>query len=1113
MRVLVWRQFDNRTIDILVLQIQIDRDFSRNLLHDFSLFEWIKEVIGLSPFTALKCTFMHIKIFPFAEGRINVNILQTFLAKLVFSLFLAAYAFGSVAQSLTEPADLPCNESIDSTAISASKEIDQLNLENKYIESESAKARGEFEHSFKVLLAAYCNAQTNTLPPKALIELSARTAESALDINLVKIAEDILANTNRNFIASTGPMGREDLALGLANARLLSFQDKNSEALKIRQDLQQNVEGVFGDKSDSAIENRIRIVNLQLELGQTEKALEEAKIIHDMTSIADDKSLNLKFLSINAYASALTLSGRESESLIALERFRATFLNGSNSQDLRSLEINESISETLTRLGKYEEALVIESQVFLNRIARNSNVDQDALRTVWHIGSLYLETGRTEAARAISSYLQRTIEIRKSTIPGSFQLYVASLAANIDSLGNDSARTLEKRRKVYEQALEIYGPNAVDTQVELANLGVALRRDGKINSGCETIAKVAATIANDRPEDTWSLEFARLEGAICAASQLSPSPNDPLFLAMRNSITVIGEHNDPTSKDYLNALGLYANAVLKFGDRGEAKNLLEEFVSRVEISRVAQAEGSVTRLSSFSDWVSGSSRGENPIASYRQLALMHAQDAELESALRVSELARDRALGDRYLEQDWRRRWLPDAERRQLEAVLDRIQGLDEEISLGTDIVEQIRKESLRTLAVAERGRIERDIRARLHVPEIAVRPPTLDTLREHLKADTALVSVLHSGDDWWALVIRRDAPARFVPFADRDLGINAAAWLARVRGDPVRAWVMPDGRLIVQDARPQGAAGSYLSLDELGQRLSRALVLPLAQAAGDARQLVFVGDDELVGLPLAALPLGTGLVVDRYDISYAPSLASYDRWQGPHPRSLHRQDLLAIGGIDYSSAPAGPGPVGTALRFAAEHPLPYAQQEVLGIARLFAGGRARVLGGDQATKAGLQQLSRTQSLAQYRYVHFATHAWARGEQPGASAIALGGTAQEPAVQWVLTAAELAGLQMGSELLTLSACDTGVGRYAHGQGLLGLAYASLAAGNRSALLSLWAIADDTTARFMEHLYQRLGRGMGPVAALAATQREFLHSADPRLADPLVWAPFVIYGGH
>jgi CHAT domain-containing protein len=542
--------------------------------------------------------------------------------------------------------------------------------------------------------------------------------------------------------------------------------------------------------------------------------------------------------------------------------------------------------------------------------------------------------------------------------------------------------------------------------------------------------------------------------------------------------------------------------------------MLEEYVSLSERARRRVGEASISRLAGFSSWIFESSPDVSPISCYRELALLHAQDAELERALRISELARDRTLGDQFAEDQWLRDAVPQSARRQLEPLQERIQDLDERLAVVSDLMERVRLESERTVTVAQRGRLERELRERLHLGEPESVPPTLDALREHLDGRTALVSVTHSGEAWWALVIRRDEPARFVPFADPDLGRNAAAWVRRLRGEPVRAWPLADGRLALDDLRPAGAQGGFLSTEQLARRLGHALLEPLAAAAGNARHLVFVGDDELVGVPLQALPLGGRLAVDRYDISYAPSLTTYARWQG-RPAGGRRRDLLAIGAIDYPrrTGLSGTDTVALGLEFAADHPLPRTRDEIASIAAQFPAARRRLMVGAGASKSDLRAASRSGELAHYRYVHLATHAWVDPDRPEASAVVLASDGSELPLQVVLTAAELAGLRMRADLIVLSACDTGAGHFEHGRGLLGLAYAALAAGNRAAVLSLWPIADDSTVPFMTHFYARLARGNDPVAALAATQREFRDSPDPRLADPAVWAPFLIYGGY
>ena len=872
---------------------------------------------------------------------------------------------------------------------------------------------------------------------------------------------------------------------------------------------------VFGSGADESITNRIRICNLKLRLGKVNEALSDLLSLKGELSNLHDLGWQPKMLADRALASALSVVGREADALDLMRAMRNELVPAFGEDDTRVIGADQSISEILTRLDRTEEALEIASHVFRWRYGNVGIDDTQTLRSLWQLAYLYIDNARFDTARVILNFLLRKITSNPDHFSREFYLEALSLDANLDSTQGDLLSARAKWQAAYSGTLKIYGAESVDAQIAAANLADAFRKTGEVAAGCKLLEETQSSILATRPKDVWALEFARIAYQSCLLDEDSPADADKILRSLQASWNVISAHDDPTSRDALSALGSYANAAVRLGHHTAAKRLLSQFVGLVEAARRTASYGSITRMAAFSSWILASANAANPIAGYRQLALMHAQDVELERALRVSELARDRTLRDRFAEQDWRRTRLPEDARRRLDELLDRIQDLDERIAVEPEIVERIRLESERTLAVAERGRLERELREQLHIGEPASDPPTLDELRAHLAADTALVSVLHSGDAWWALVISRDDPARFVEFHDPDLGRNATAWVRRLRGDPVRAWPLAGNRLALDDARPDGAIGPYLTPEQLAQRLSHVLLSPLARAVGKARHLVFVGDDELVGIPLQALPFESGLALDRFELSYAPSLTTYARWQGPARPKAHSRDLLAIGAIDHPrlAPPATDDPIVVGVQYAAEHPLPFAREEIDAIAAQFPAHRANAWTGSQANKASLRRASRAGDLLRYRYVHFATHAWAQPDQPESSAIVLAGGNGDLPTQRALTAAELAGLHMGSELIVLSACDTGVGHFEHGRGLLGLAYAGLAAGNRAALLSLWPIADDTTALFMKRLYAKLRRGINPVTALAATQREFRRSGDSRLSDPLVWAPFVLYGGY
>lgn len=111
-----------------------------------------------------------------------------------------------------------------------------------------------------------------------------------------------------------------------------------------------------------------------------------------------------------------------------------------------------------------------------------------------------------------------------------------------------------------------------------------------------------------------------------------------------------------------------------------------------------------------------------------------------------------------------------------------------------------------------------------------------------------------------------------------------------------------------------------------------------------------------------------------------------------------------------------------------------------------------------------------------------------------------------------LTALEVAKLDwQGTEMVVISACESGKGDIQAGDGVYGLKRAIAVAGARSSLLSLWKVDDAATAAFMQSFYQRLKAGEGRADALAATQKEFRNHPIAGWRHPYVWAAFQLSG--
>jgi CHAT domain-containing protein len=105
---------------------------------------------------------------------------------------------------------------------------------------------------------------------------------------------------------------------------------------------------------------------------------------------------------------------------------------------------------------------------------------------------------------------------------------------------------------------------------------------------------------------------------------------------------------------------------------------------------------------------------------------------------------------------------------------------------------------------------------------------------------------------------------------------------------------------------------------------------------------------------------------------------------------------------------------------------------------------------------------------------------------------------------------EVFNLKLSADVVTLSACQTGLGKEIRGEGLVGLTRGFMYAGAPRVVVSLWSVSDEGTAELMARFYeQMLKEGKRPAAALQAAQIDMLK--DPKFASPFYWAAFTLQG--
>jgi CHAT domain-containing protein len=255
-------------------------------------------------------------------------------------------------------------------------------------------------------------------------------------------------------------------------------------------------------------------------------------------------------------------------------------------------------------------------------------------------------------------------------------------------------------------------------------------------------------------------------------------------------------------------------------------------------------------------------------------------------------------------------------------------------------------------------------------------------------------------------------------------------------------------------------------------------LLLGPLEAELQVEKVVMVPYGVLHGLPLHALYSGTHYALDRWEFVYAPSAAVW-----------------------YAGANRGVQPGNDALRDAMSHALimgipdqgiEHVQDEVEQLAGHLP--NATVFCDTEATVGAFME-----HASASRLIHLATHALFRDDNPLFSGLQFSDG-------WLL-ARDLYEQNLNCELVTLSACRTGVSSVEAGDELFGLMRGFLSAGVRSLAVSMWPTDDAATAELMSLFYTNMAQGVSKSAALRTAQRQLRN----RWPHPYHWAAFALVG--
>jgi len=501
------------------------------------------------------------------------------------------------------------------------------------------------------------------------------------------------------------------------------------------------------------------------------------------------------------------------------------------------------------------------------------------------------------------------------------------------------------------------------------------------------------------------------------------------------------------------------------GREEEAQRLLEAAVEEIERQR-----GTVTQDAQRASFL------HDKTAAYEELLHLYlARKGEEGSrlAFTVAEKAKSRALLDLLVgvERETAAPLDPKMARRirelqaDLNATYDQLFGF-----AGEKAAREWPGQDLRERAVQLESRLSR---LRLQVPssDPFTDPDLLANAWEQLPSDLTLLAYHVSKDEIMAFVsfgkdiriVRRLGPVSVV-----------AKLLQRLRTHMNRFRAGPEfarrHMTLLERSTREVLASLYAVLVAPVKGLLGEMGTRASYRGGAPVRLVIVPHGLLHQIPFHALFDGEGYMLERFEISYAPSALAYSLCQKKTPRGSGKSLVMSI----------------------ADPIIPAVEREARAVSRHLPS--VEVLSDERATTDALRSAS-----SGCRILHLACHGLFRADNPMFSSLKLHDG-------W-LTAADVMQLDLTGALVTLSACESGRNEVIIGDEPIGLMRAFLGSGASSLVVSLWLVQDEATASLMEKYYERLRGDVRPVEALRAAQL----AVKDEYSHPYYWAPFILVG--
>jgi CHAT domain-containing protein/Tfp pilus assembly protein PilF len=727
-----------------------------------------------------------------------------------------------------------------------------------------------------------------------------------------------------------------------------------------------------------------------------------------------------------------------------------------------------------------------------------------------NLASVVQKQGGMEEAEAL---YEEALEIFRSTLPAG-HTYIGIVLNNLASVAGAEG-DYAVAESLHTESLSIFRSNFGDKHENVATLLNNLAKD-KIErgdfAGAETCLRDALEI--------YEQQFGRNHPSVAdsrgnlGALMIRQGRYAEAEAELGEALKVHDRLLMDSSPNAVTAMSLLGSVQMQSGDIDEAIGTLETACKRFEVARRRVSVGGLKRASFTAS--------ESP---YRRLAVAYMERGDGAPAWESIENDNGRGLLD-LLANGSARRLTQDEmnEEQRLDKELGRLEEAYRVLSNDSTEAEAARADSIRTALLETQShwsQYENDLARKYPIAE--GRSYSLERIQSVLGENSALIGWLDAEDSHFAYVVRHEGPVIWTKLPTLQIDSLVDTYLEAVTS----------GRTSSERRR------------RLGVEIYNARIAPLEEHLAGVGRMVVVPSGAMLGVPVEALPADDGrYVVDKWEISYTPS-ATILAWLVNEPHAKGDPSLLVLGdppfngeqaiamaanaGVsgraDEGSRSSWRGATEDRNATAALRPLGGSRKEARDIASLF--GTSETLLGEDASEANLVARAARDELSAFRYIHFATHAIIDDKQAERSCLVLSQVglpdplesviAGERIIDGRLTVEEvLREWHLNADLVTLSACETALGREIRGEGYIGFAQAFFRAGTRSVVVSLWKVDDRATRRLMVRFYEdMLERGMTRSASLREA-KQWLRDLEGRggirpFSDPAFWSGFILIG--